>query len=79
MSRHELDVTSLVFGAVFAVLGGSFLVAEANDADVDLTWLLSASLVGVGVVALAVGVARALRNRPQPEPDPADDLGRSVG
>ena len=64
MSRHELDVTSLMFGLVFVLLGGSFLVAEANDADVDLTWLLSATLLAVGAVAVTVGVTRAVRQRP---------------
>ena len=78
MSRHELDVTSLMFGLVFAVLGGSFLVAEANDADVDLTWLLSATLLAVGAVAVTVGVARAVRQRPAPAEDP-DGAGDGAG
>jgi uncharacterized membrane protein HdeD (DUF308 family) len=80
VSRHELDVTSLIFGVVLTALGVSFLVAEANDADVDLTWLLAAALVAAGVIAVSVGLARTLRHRPRPQPEPApsDDLEESV-
>ena len=76
MSRHELDVTSLVAGTVLLGLAVVHLVAEAQDATVDVAWLAASALVALGVVAVTVGVARSVRARPAadgPPDEPSDD------
>ncbi|MGH8892127.1 MAG: hypothetical protein ACRDWY_02280 [Actinomycetes bacterium] len=65
MKRHELDLVSLIAGAVFALVAVAHLVEAAGDADVDLTWLWPLLLVGLGVA----GLAGAVRSGRSPEAD----------
>jgi hypothetical protein len=51
--RHDLDLVSLIAGAVFLLVAVSHLVGAAVDGDVDLGWLVPVLLVGLGLAGLA--------------------------
>lgn len=82
MSRHELDVTSLVAGLVFLVGGATLLVSRTTD--VHASWVLTAALLAFGVAAVVGGAVRMSRG-PEPsgtgvtdpatEPDPRSGTG----
>ncbi len=57
MRRHDLDLLSLIVGAVFVVVATTHLLAAASDSDTNLGWLFPVVLVGLG----AAGIAGALR------------------
>lgn len=57
MRRHDLDLLSLIAGAVFLVVALSQLFGAATDDQIELAWLVPAVLVGLG----AAGMAGALR------------------
>ena len=57
MDRHELDLTSLVAGVVFVVLGLVYAVDGAGWADLDLRWIAPVLLLALG----GVGLVAALR------------------
>jgi len=59
--RHDLDLVSLITGAVFVLVAVSHLVGAAVDGDVDLGWLVPVVLVGLGVAGLA-GALRSGRD-----------------
>jgi hypothetical protein len=59
--RHDLDLVSLIAGAVFLLVAVSHLVGAAVDGDVDLGWLVPVVLVGLGVAGLA-GALRSGRD-----------------
>ncbi|HVX69459.1 MAG TPA: hypothetical protein VHA79_07165 [Mycobacteriales bacterium] len=62
MKRHELDPWSLVFGAAFLFVAGSYLLAHTTN--VRLHWLLvvPAALIIVGVGVLGASVRRMQRS-----------------
>ena len=53
MKRHDLDLLSLIAGAVFAVVALTNLVGAATGESLDLGWLPPVVLVGLGVAGLA--------------------------
>jgi len=55
--RHDLDLLSLIVGAVFLVVATTHLLVAASDRDTNLGWLFPVVLVGLG----AAGIAGALR------------------
>lgn len=57
MKRHDLDVLSLVSGAVFVV--AAVLYIASIDASLDLRWIVPAALVAIG----AAGLYGALRGQ----------------
>jgi hypothetical protein len=75
MRRHELDLVSLISGAVFVLVAVAHLVSAATDGHLDLVWIVPVVLVGLGVA----GLASALRGSrageapaPAPEPGPEE-------
>jgi hypothetical protein len=60
--RHETDVTSLVFGLVFAgvVALWALVAGDALDLD-DLGYLAPVLLIGAGVVGLVVSLTGSRR------------------
>lgn len=76
MSRHPIDVVSLVFGVLFAAIGGAYLVP-----GVALRELWSPQLVPLVLVVLGLWlIASTLRRRGGSEdaPDQADDRAGST-
>ena len=70
MRRHDLDLTSLICGIVFAVVAATHLVAASTGERVELVWLVPVLLVGLGVA----GLAGALRsNGRTDDPAPVED------
>ena len=60
MSRHEVDVFSLVTGLAIIVLAGTQLLGITLDVSVDVRYLWPTLLVGLGVLGL-ISVWRAVR------------------
>jgi len=57
VKRHPVDVFSLVFGVVFAVLGGTYLVSRVDYSKLHLEWLWPIPLIAIGllIIAMAAG------------------------
>ena len=51
--RDQIDMTSLIAGVVFFVLGGTFLLDEIGAVDFQLRWVWPMLLIGLGVAWLA--------------------------
>ena len=66
MRRHELDLFSLVAGAVFVAVAAGHLLDEAVGINFDGHWVLPVALVAIGVAGLAslAGRDRAGRRTP---------------
>lgn len=75
MRRHDLDLTSLIGGVVFALVAATYLIAASTGERVELVWLVPVLLVGLGVA----GIAGALRSSDRTD-DPAPvDEGTATG
>lgn len=63
MKRHAVDPFSLVFGALFLLIGVAFMVSRVNVWSAHLAWLWPVPLILVGglIVYLA---ARPRRDEP---------------
>ncbi|MEX0952762.1 MAG: hypothetical protein WDZ26_02915 [Nitriliruptoraceae bacterium] len=61
MTRHPLDVLSLVFGILFVAIATIGLVDALTLSLGDLRWLLPALLIVIGGVLLVTGGTRAVR------------------
>jgi hypothetical protein len=67
--RHDLDVTSLVFGLIFLGVAATWALVQTELVTLpDLSLLGPAVLIVAGVVGLAATVAKGRRSR-----DAADD------
>jgi hypothetical protein len=73
MKRHPLDPFSLVFGIMFAGLGGLLLNTEIDVADFSGQWLLPLPLLFVGFLFVAVGLNRLRRSREIATAEPSED------
>jgi hypothetical protein len=51
--RHRTDLTSLLAGLVFVVIGVVYLVATQNGEMPDPIWVLALGFIGLGVAGLA--------------------------
>jgi F0F1-type ATP synthase assembly protein I len=76
MKRHDLDLTSLVSGAIFVVVGIVFLLDLTADYSVKPRWVIPLVLIGVGVAGL-LSTVKAGRRDDEPvatgDDDSADD------
>ena len=73
MKRHPLDPFSLVFGIMFAGLGGLLLNTEIDVADFSGRWLLPLPLLFVGFLFVAFGLNRLRRSREIAAPEASED------
>lgn len=62
MRPHDLDLTSLLAGLLFAALGLVTLLAGVIDLRLDARWVLPAVLVGLGIAGLAGAVRTGPRD-----------------
>ena len=60
MSRHEVDVVSMVSGLLFVLLAWLFLLDDLTWLSVDARWVVPVVLLNVGVA----GLVTSLRSRP---------------
>jgi hypothetical protein len=51
--RDRIDLTSLISGVVFLLLGLLFLLDEVGAVDFEIRWVWPALLIGLGVAWLA--------------------------
>ena len=64
MKRHSADLISLVAGAIFVLVGSSYLLTDELDFNTGGTqWLLPLALIGLGIAGLAGSLASARRAR----------------
>lgn len=69
MQRHDTDVTSLVFGLIFAALAVMWPVRYFDLVPAGtLGWLVPVVLVVVGVTGVVASLRRARRYRTPAEP-----------
>ena len=61
MRRHDLDLTSLLAGAVFVAIAAVYLLGAATGTTIDGTWELPLALIALGLAGLVGGLGRALR------------------
>ena len=70
MRRHELDVVSLVFGLVFAMVALLWPLWRLDVLDeTSLSWLPALALVVIGLLGVALSIMRSRR--------PAEELERT--
>lgn len=63
MRRHELDVVSLVFGLVFAVLALLWPLWQLDLIDgTNLSWLPALALVVIGMLGVTLSLMRSRRS-----------------
>lgn len=62
MQRHERDLTSLVAGVLFVLIGTAWGVGALDSVRVDGRWLLPALLIGLGAAGL-LGSGRRVRHQ----------------
>ncbi len=60
MERHEFDVLSAVFGVLFAVIGGGFLIANVQWASLNGGAVWAFVLIGLGLLLAGSAVHHVL-------------------
>jgi len=73
MRRHELNVTSLLVGLLFAGLGAYALIVGADHLKDALRWIWPITLLGLGGALLAGSSAREHRARDEVGPERSED------
>jgi hypothetical protein len=78
VSRHDVDIMSLIAGLVFVAVGVAYLLSAMDVIEVEAKWVVPLALIGLGVAGLAGSLLRMSRGQrtdlgTQPGPDPADD------
>jgi hypothetical protein len=61
--RHRADLTSLLAGLVFVVIGVVYLVSVQNGQTPDPAWVLALGFIGLGAAGLLGSVWTARRER----------------
>jgi hypothetical protein len=75
--RHETDVVSLVAGLVFLVVATVHISARTTGTELNLSWLLPATLVLLGVLGL-LSALRPSRGTASEPAEPAEPIAASV-
>lgn len=79
IKRHELDLTSLISGAIFVAVGMVFLVDLTSDYTASPRWVAALVLIGVGLAGLLSTVGTRREAEPvatvdSPIDSPIDDF-----
>ena len=75
MKRHSQDVVSLVFGLVFLLVAGLWVLWRIGTLDRDsVTWVPAAALILIGLIGLTLSIARSRAATPYAGDDDADSL-----
>ena len=63
MRRHRLDPISMIFGVLFAVIGGAFLFGNIDVATLPpaLSWPVPLVVLGLAIISLALSGSRPER------------------
>ena len=64
MSRHDIDLTSLLTGLVFLTVGVAYLFDATGSIDLQVRWVVPLTLIGLGVAGLAGALLRVRQDRP---------------
>lgn len=72
MQRHDMDVVSLAFAAIFITIGAIFLTGTIDAGEFVSVWALPAGLLATGLVLGGVALARYRRH--SEEHDSTTDL-----
>lgn len=68
MKRHDLDVISLLFGSVFFLLGGIFLIGGTAVPGSNVGALWPIPLIALGLVIALMAVRTVARDAESREP-----------
>ena len=63
MKRHPFDMTSFLFGAIFAGAAAAYLVADLSSWDIDGRWVLPVALIALGVAGIAGAISSVRSQR----------------
>lgn len=72
MRKHRLDPFSLVFGAMFTLIGGLFLFARTDIEDLHLKWIWPVPLIVLGALIIALSVREGRAREVAPSTPPRD-------
>jgi len=54
MKKHPLDMFSLIFGMVFLLIAGTWVIRQSVDIDLpNVGWFLAGALILAGVLGIA--------------------------
>jgi hypothetical protein len=72
MKRHSLDVLSLVFGLIFLLVAGSWIVRHSTRVDLpDAGWYIAGALIAAGLFGIVSSLRGPRADRRSPaEPSP---------
>jgi len=73
MKRHPLDLTSLIFGAVFGAAAAVYLLSDPLAWDIDERWVLPVALIVLGVAGIAGALSNLPSNRPDDDASPGEE------
>jgi hypothetical protein len=59
MRRHSIDLVSLVFGVMFVIGGGAFLVTDLDLVDLRAGWLAPLGVLLIGVLLFVASIKKA--------------------
>jgi hypothetical protein len=62
MRQHRTDAVSLVFGLIFLIIAGSWVLGSAVDLNLDipnLGWLLALGLIVLGLLGVVASLRRS--------------------
>ena len=57
MNARTINPTTTILGLVFVVLGGAFLLDQADVIALDMSYVLPALLIGLGLAVLVGAIA----------------------
>jgi hypothetical protein len=84
MRRHPLDGVSLLFGALFALVGLAFAVSPTSVTAANLGWIVPIPLIAVGLVVVVASARHGMADRrayapPVPAPTEARAWSEPAG
>jgi hypothetical protein len=69
MKRHSLDVLSLVFGVIFLLVAGSWIIRRSTDVDLPgAGWFIAGALIIAGLFGIVSSLRGSQPKEPKEEP-----------
>jgi hypothetical protein len=69
MKRHSLDVLSLVFGLIFLLVAGSWIIRRNTNVDLpEAGWFIAGALIIAGLFGIVSSLRGSQSKEPKEEP-----------